>query len=163
MKFLSPLLFIFLLASCAERSNTSSMDDTSTAPTTDEMESQMPDRQSDMSNSDMDMSAPSPQLQQTVQAVESAGGDITALQPSTAVSNIDGWISQLEGMDGTSSIVTDLKSLKTELTAGTIDGAKVSTLLSSLSDKTEAMSDKAPGLSTLASVLQAGSDKLAGK
>ena len=168
MKILTSLLFVLILASCADR-NRSGVEDTD-MNTTDEMETTMPDRQNpvDATRTDdgMDMNSPqaaSPQLQSTIDAVQNAGGDITALQPSAATSNIDGWISKLNGMDGADGIVTDLKSLKTALQADQIDGMKVSGLMSSLADKTRSMESKAPGLSTLASALEAGADKLSGK
>lgn len=101
-------------------------------------------------------------LQQTVQAVQSAGGDLTALAPATAVSNIEGWISRLGNIDGADPIVDDLKELKEQLTAEEIDGSEVSGLLSSMAEKTRSMEGKAPGLGTLANVLDAGAKKLGG-
>lgn len=102
-------------------------------------------------------------LQSTVEAVKSAGGDITALPAGAAVSNIEGWIGKLRSMDGTDAIVGELNNLKTELTAGNIDGKKVSGILSSLAEQTRGMASKAPMLGTLASALQAGADKLGGR
>ena len=164
MKFLSPLLlFALLMFSCADRS-AGTTDDTTTsgmAPTTATDMDANTDMDADM-DTDMDQQV-SPQLEGTVDAVESAGGDITALPASAAVSNIDGWISELSSMPGTESIVGDLNSLKSELGASDIDGGRVSELLSSLADQTRSMESKAPGLSALASALQAGADKLGGK
>ena len=165
MKYFSTLLFALMLFACGERP-TATTDDMDT--TTDEMETTMPDRQSDLDDmDDMDMSGTAAQgeqtLQATVSAVESAGGDITALDPSTAVSNIDTWISTLGEMDGTDQIVGDLNSLKSELTSDAIDGSAVSSLLSSLADQTRQLGNGNMGLNTLASALDAGASKLAGK
>ncbi len=66
-------------------------------------------------------------------------------------------------MDGTDGIVNNLQSLKSELTAGSIDGGKVSNLLSTLATQTREVGQGNAGLSTLASALEAGARKLAGK
>ncbi len=136
------------------------MDDTDTMET-DEMETTMPDRQNPVDP--MANEANSQTLQSTISAVEGAGGDITALQPSTAVSNIDSWIGELSSMDGTDEIVSDLQELKTELTADNIDGGSVSALLSSLADQTRELGGNNMGLTTLARALDAGAEKLSGK
>ncbi|WP_116127775.1 hypothetical protein [Lewinella sp. IMCC34183] len=156
MKYLTAFLFIFLLVSCADRTNNTNDMDT---PTADEMETTMPDRQNPVNSPQ----TASPQLQSTIQAVESAGGDITALAPGTAVSNIDSWISQLDGMDGTNAIVDNLKSLKMELNADNIDGSKVSNLLSTLARETRSAGNGNSGLDALANALDAGAQKLSGK
>ena len=44
-------------------------------------------------------------LNETVTAVQGAGGDLTAIPPAAAVSNIDGWIQRLEGKEGTIIVV----------------------------------------------------------
>ena len=158
MKTIFSLLFALMLFSCGE-STTANMNETDTTMETDEMETTtMPDRQNPVNTE-----ANSQQLQSTISAVESAGGDITALQPTTAVSNIDSWISELSNMDGTDEIVSDLNELKTELTADNIDGGAVSELLSSLADETRELGGDNMGLSTLARALDAGAQKLAGK
>ena len=163
MKIFSTLLFAMLLFACGERP-TATTDD---MDTTDEMETTMPDRQNpvnDMDDMDMTSSAEGQQtLQSTVSAVESAGGDITALAPATAVSNIDTWISTLSGMDGTDQIVSNLNALKTELTADSVDGPAVSELLSSLASETRELGNGNSGLNALASALDAGAAKLGGK
>ena len=166
MKILSTLFLAMLLFACGERP-TATTDD---MDTTDEMETTMPDRQNpvndmdDMDDMDMTSTAAGEQtLQSTVSAVESAGGDITALAPATAVSNIDTWISTLSGMDGTDQLVSDLNSLKTELTAETVDGPAVSELLSNLASETREVGNGNAGLNALASALDAGAAKLGGK
>lgn len=101
-------------------------------------------------------------MDKTVEAVTSVGGDITAFPAGAAVSNIEGWITELQTMDGTDEIVSNLNSLKTELMASSIDGTKVSGILATLADQTRSLSDTAPALATLADILKAGSDKLGG-
>ena len=102
-------------------------------------------------------------LQRTISAVQSAGGDLTALSPDAAVNNINGWVNQLRKVDGTDGIINELNGLRTELQSGNIDGSRVSGILSNLANQTRSMSDRAPGLSTLADALDAGARKLAGK
>ncbi|PPK85033.1 hypothetical protein CLV84_1922 [Neolewinella xylanilytica] len=154
MKTIFSLFFALMLFACGERpAATEEMDTVET----DEMETTMPDMQNPI-----EATAPSQTLDATVSAVESAGGDITALDPSTAVSNIDSWISELGTMDGTDEIVSDLQDLKTQLTAETIDGSAVSELLSSLAEETRELGGDNMGLSTLASALEAGAEKLGG-
>ncbi|MGB3801877.1 MAG: hypothetical protein WA952_18810 [Lewinella sp.] len=160
MKTILPLFLVLMLFACGERPASTTMDDTDPMET-DEMETTMPDRQNPVDP--MANEANSQTLQSTISAVEGAGGDITALQPSTAVSNIDSWISELGNMDGTDEIVSDLQELKTELTADNIDGGSVSTLLSSLADQTRELGGNNMGLTTLARALDAGAEKLSGK
>lgn len=102
-------------------------------------------------------------LQSTIEAVTSVGGDITALPAGAAVSNIEGWITKLGSMEGTEGIVTELTSLKTELSSGKIDGGKVSGILSTLAEQTKGLAGDNKMLATVASALQAGADKLGGK
>ena len=166
MKFLSIFAFAFLLLACNSQNRTTEEDrltDETTTVAPDRMDDPMTTTDMDDMDTDMDMTAGSQQLEGTVEAVNAAGGDITALDPTTATSNIDGWIGQLRGMDGTDEIVNNLETLKTELSSGNIDGGRVSEILSTLADETRELEGQAPGLSTLASALQAGADKLAGK
>jgi hypothetical protein len=102
-------------------------------------------------------------LQSTIEAVTSVGGDITALPAGAAVSNIEGWITKLSSMEGTEGIVTELTSLKTELSSGKIDGGKVSGILSTLAEQTKGLAGDNKMLATVAGALQAGADKLGGK
>ena len=97
----------------------------------------------------------------TLSAVQGAGGDITAIAPAAAVSNIDGWIARLDGKDGTYEIVEGLENLKEALTDDDgIDGQEVGTALNELAEdireKDNAM------LAPLANALAAGGDKLGG-
>ncbi|MFT5999415.1 MAG: hypothetical protein ACI81P_001873 [Neolewinella sp.] len=152
MKYLFSLLFLsVLLVSCGE-----------TATSTAEVPETMPEVEA-AAEMVAEMASPNPLLQGTVEAVTSVGGDLLALPAAAAVGNIDSWIAKLGSMDGTEAIVSELEALKTELTAESIDGAKVSTLLSSLATSTSSLEGSAPLLGTLATVLQAAADKLAGK
>ena len=109
------------------------------------------------------MAAPGEAVTATIDAVKSAGGDITALSPDAAVGNINTWIEKLGSMDGTEGVVDGLKSLKTELTSGEIDGSKVSTILSSLAEKTRELGGDNMAVGTIASALDAGAKKLGGQ
>lgn len=98
---------------------------------------------------------------ETISAVQGAGGDLTALPPAAAVQNIDGWIQRLEGKDGTYEIVEGLENLKGALTDDDgIDGQEVGTALNELAEdireKDNAM------LAPLADALAAGGQKLGG-
>ncbi len=154
MKYLSFFAFALLLLSCNSQPNTNETTDMTP----------MTDQETPMTDQEMPMPAgqDSP-LQPTIDAVQSTGGDITALPPDAAVTNIDSWISKLQSMDGTSGIVDNLQMLKSELTAGNIDGSKVSNLLSTLATQTREVGQGNAGLNTLASALDAGAQKLAGK
>lgn len=106
--------------------------------------------------------APKSMLQSTVEAVTSIGGDITALPADAAVGNIEGWITKLSSMDGTEAVVTQLNALKSELSSGDIDGAKVSGILSTLAEQTKGLAGDNAMLGAVASALQAGAEKLGG-
>lgn len=99
-------------------------------------------------------------LSQTLMAVKGVMGDITTLPATAAVGNVDGWIEKLQGMDGTSEIVRDLNTLKTELQAPTIDGSKVSKLMFDMAEDTRAMGGGDKGVETLAYALEAGGWRL---
>lgn len=111
----------------------------------------------------MSASAPSEEVTATIDAVKSVGGDITALPAEAAVGNINTWITKLSSMEGTEDIVGSLGNLKTELTSGKIDGGKVSGILSELAEQTRELGKGNPALGTIASALDAGAKKLAGK
>jgi len=120
-------------------------------------------RNGDLVDKAGDMVAPSEELSATIEAVKSAGGDITALSPEAAVGNIDTWIGKLGSMEGTEDIVGSLKGLKAELTSGDIDGGKVSGILTTLAAKTRELGDGNMALGTIASALEAGAKKLGGE
>ena len=63
-------------------------------------------------------------LDQTLAAVRAKAADITTLGVPTATKNIDSWITELRGMDGTDDMIENLETLKTELGASDIDGRK---------------------------------------
>ena len=153
MKYLSLLAFALIVFACGETADT----------TTERTDMDMPETTVDREMPNTADMAPDPMVGETVNAVQSAGGDITALSPDAAVGNIDGWIGKLRGMDGADGIVSDLESLKTELTSGNIDGGKVSGILSQLASSTREMGKGNQGLNTLASALDAGAAKLGGK
>ena len=102
-------------------------------------------------------------LSQTIEAVAGKMGDITTLPASAAVSNVDGWISELSGMNGTNDLVEDLRSLRSELTASSIDGEKVSDLLFELAEDTSDVANGNKGVKTIAYALEAGAWRLKGK
>lgn len=102
-------------------------------------------------------------LSQTLGAVAGKMGDITTLPANAATQNVNLWIGRLSGMRGADGIVKDLRSLKTELSAPSIDGEKVSKLLFELSEGTSDMADGNMSLETLAYALEAGGWRLQGK
>ena len=101
-------------------------------------------------------------INETVDAVRNAGGDITAIPPGAAVGVIDGWIAKLSGTPGATNVVNGLQSLKAELTSGNIDGNKVGGILNNLATETRSMAPNNMALGNLASALEAGGQKLGG-
>ena len=95
----------------------------------------------------------------TVEAVTEAGG-ILGLQPSTAVSNIEGWIAKLDGVEGAEDIQDMLKTLKGQLTEETIDGAAVAETLTGLSAATETAGAGNADLEAIAAALEDAAMKL---
>ncbi|WP_116126233.1 hypothetical protein [Lewinella sp. IMCC34183] len=145
MKYLSLFLFALLLAACDSSESTSES-------TTDGMEAGDTDT--------MEADNPTALLQSTQEAVQANGGDITALPADAAVSNIDNWMDQLDGMDGTDAVTGNLEALKATLTESPINGQLAGMQLISLAEDTR----KAGGstVSALASALQSGGEKLTG-
>ena len=103
-------------------------------------------------------------INETVDAVNAAGGDITAIAPSAAVTVIDGWIMKLNGMPEASGIVSNLTALKGQLATGAPNGRMVGELLTKLGaeTKTLAASSGNMALDGLANALSAGGAKLGG-
>ena len=101
-------------------------------------------------------------INETVDAVNANGGDITAIAPATAVTVIDGWIAKLNGMPEASGIVAHLNQLKTQLSSGAPDGKVVGDILTKLGmeTKTMATSQNNMALDGLSSALTAGGAKL---
>ncbi len=105
--------------------------------------------------------APEVTAQGTVDAVTNAGG-LTALSVPAANDNIDGWIAQLEGNPDFAPVVTDLRTLKTQLAASPIDGAAVGATLQSLGSATTGAAGGDSALETLGSTLTSAGNQLAG-
>jgi hypothetical protein len=99
-------------------------------------------------------------LSQTLQAGKSKMGDITTLPADAAVSNIDGWLGQLRGMDGADDVVEGLEALKMELGKGSIDGDRVADILMELAEETRELGNGNAGLATLAYLLESGGKRL---
>ncbi len=76
-----------------------------------------------------------PTVAETISTLQ---GDLTAIPVDAAVSNIEGWQSQLEGSDDpiVQGIATNLGELSTALQADSVDGAQVGGLLTSLGTDT---------------------------
>ena len=70
----------------------------------------------------------------TVEAVQAAGG-LTSLPGEAAISNIDGWIAQLDGNPDFAPVVEDLQLLRGQLQESPIDGAAVGATLQRLGDR----------------------------
>lgn len=94
---------------------------------------------------------------------------VTNIAADQAVSNIEGWITQLEGADvpGASEIVSNLESLRSALESQPIDGAEVGNLLTELGQQTTDAAAEATGqqmtqLQTLGETLSSAGEQLAG-
>ena len=143
MKYLSLFLFAILLAACG---NTSEATVDNSEPTMEQM----------------DADDPGTTLQATIDAVQANGGDITALPADAALSNIDTWMDQLEGVEGAEKVTGNLESLRETLSESPINGQLAGMQLISLAEDTRQVGGSTPGLSTLASALQSGGEKLTG-
>lgn len=77
------------------------------------------------------------ELDDTISALS---GGITALNPATAVSHIEGWMSQLQatGQPHLTRIAFDLGALRTLLTNGSLNGPAIGQLLTQLGQQTNA-------------------------
>ena len=102
-------------------------------------------------------------LSQTLSAVAGKMGDITTLPTGAAVANVDGWIAELGDVDGAGDLIGDLRSLRSELTAPSIDGGKVSGLLLELAEDTADLAGGNKGVETIAYALEAGGWRLKSK
>ena len=103
-------------------------------------------------------------LNNTIQAVRDAGGDLTALPAEAAAANVNGWIGRLSRMEGTDEIVGNLSRLQTEFQIGEgeeLNGESISAILTELANNTRQLAGDTPGLETLADALEAGAVKLA--
>ena len=100
---------------------------------------------------------------QTLRAVAGKMGDITTLPAGAAVANVDAWIGELGGVDGTDDLVRGLRDLRSELTASSIDGEKVSGILFGLAEETSDLAGGNEAVETIAYALEAGGWRLKGK
>lgn len=101
--------------------------------------------------------------------ISALSGGLTSLSPTTAVSNIEGWESQLQssGKPELTSIADDLAALRQELTSGKLDGSAIGQLLSKLGQQTTSVAGSAEAgskekLSTLGSLLTKAGSALGG-
>jgi hypothetical protein len=104
--------------------------------------------------------SPAATLDATVAAVQSAGGDLTALPAEAAVDNIDTWMEALDDVDGADKVTGNLESLKEALQESPINGGLVGMILTTLAEDTRQVAGSTPGVSQLASALKAGGEKL---
>lgn len=153
MKYAFAFLLPLLVMACGGNNETETM--TEDVPTVEVQEPVM-----DANSMPDAMDAGMVSINETVTAVQNAGGDITAIQPAAAVSVVDGWINKLSGMPEASGIVANLQMLKTELSAGAINGKKVGDILIKLGAETKAIAPGNMALEGLSSALTAGGAKL---
>lgn len=97
----------------------------------------------------------------TVEAVQAAGG-LTSLPGEAAISNIDGWISQLDGNPDFAPVVEDLRLLRGQLQESPLDGAAIGATLQRLGEATSAAAGGDTSLQTLGSALTEGGNALTG-
>lgn len=93
------------------------------------------------------MSASTAELDQTIAALQ---GDLTSVPPTTALSIIDSFSQQVQGL-GASEIASNLSALKQLLTSGNATGSDIGQVLTSLGSQTSlaASSADAAGSSKL--------------
>lgn len=97
----------------------------------------------------------------TLDAAQAAGG-LIELSPAVAVSNIDGWIARLSAMDGTDGIVSDLRTLKSQLQASSLDGMAIGRTLEDLGEQTLALATPGSELASLGGALEGAGEMLTG-
>ena len=152
MKNLICLFLLLFLFACGETSDAT--DESAAMDTDTNTETTVADRQAEGTF-----------LEQTLTVIRAAGGDPTAIDQDAAANNVNGWITQLSGVDGTEAVLADLALLKKEFILAEDDAElnrqNISAILSSLADNTRALSDRATGLSTLADALETGAERLA--
>lgn len=101
-------------------------------------------------------------INETVDAVNAAGGDITAVAPASAIVVVDGWIAKLSSMPEAAGIVGNLNALKGQLASGAPDAKTTGDLLTKLGLETQALATDNVALQGLSSALTAGGAKLSG-
>ena len=96
--------------------------------------------------------------------IAAAGSDITALEPSAALGNINGWINTLDGQTfpNATEIRDGLMTLRDQLQASPLDGAAIGATLTNLGDWTAASAPDNADIQTLAGALRSGGEKLTG-
>lgn len=104
--------------------------------------------------------APQDLMGRTLAAARFHRMDLSALGPQAGIATIEEWIAELRGVSGGEAIVLQLEQLREELSAPTIDGGKVGTLLSELAEDTHGLRDENRALAALAFVLEAGGRRL---
>ncbi len=99
---------------------------------------------------------------QTVDAVPQGG--ITAMDPQAALSNIDSWISKLDGASfpNATEIHNGLVHLKNQLQASPRDGRAIGLTLSNLGQWTTGSAGDDAALGTLGAALSKGGRMLSG-
>ena len=158
------LALLLPLAACADDPETIDTDTTvveTTDPMVDPVDPMTDGTMMDDDMMDNDAMASDVTAQGTVDAVTQAGG-LTSLSLATANQNIDGWIARLEGNPDFAPVVTDLRTLKTQLAMSPIDGAAVGSTLQSLGAATTGAAGGDGALETLGSTLSSAGDQLAG-
>lgn len=108
-----------------------------------------------------DPMAPDVTVSGTLEAVQGAGG-LLELPIDAAVSNIDGWIAQLEGNPDFEPVVADLRALQSELQEPEIDGSAVGQLLVDLGTATTGAAADNAELTQLGEALTAAGNTLMG-
>ncbi len=109
--------------------------------TTDTMEEAPGAMQDDM----QDMAGQEVTASGTISALQ---GGVLEMSVDQAVTNIDGWIAQMEGNPDLSGVRDGLTQLRTELQADEIDGQAVGDLLTDLGNQTAEAAAGAPGQSS---------------
>ncbi len=96
-----------------------------------------------------------------VDAVGQYGG-LTSLPKDVAMKVVDGYITKLSGMPGTSALVTDLNIVKMQLGSSSIDNKKMGAALQRLGSKTVSMADGDSAYEMLGQALVSSGAKLVG-
>ena len=129
MKYILLISYAFLLAACAGNN-------AATTTTTSEAE------EAAMNGQD-----PTATVSSTVSAVETNGGDITALPLEAALANIESWIDQTEEADGGGKVAGNLEELQEALSEQPINGPLAGMLLITLAEDTRQVAGSQSGVS----------------
>ena len=96
---------------------------------------------------------------ETMDAIRGAGG-LTGLTPQAAVTTIDEWIVKLGGLDGTDDLVADLRQLKTALSGGELDGARIGGLLQEIGSETRRLAAGNQAVGGLGEALESAGEQM---